>query len=172
VRTSTMTDVTAHGRLIDDAAVIFLQPRNGHGREFVATARVLSAPRTVHSEPIEAEYHLLQAPEPNAAIIIDANGRLIQYNEAFVVLWSLTKKDLRGEPGIAGIAKLCAVRNGPDAIWEIIASAVASSEPERHADWGTQTRPDGREIALSILRLPDGNTFVEFINVAESTQAA
>lgn len=100
--------------------------------------------------------------------LIGPDGRIAVSNAAFAKLWHLTDEELAEHPHIRRVAELCAGRIGRDQTWEIVASGVASAEPERLNDWGKVGRADGKAISLTMARLPDGGTLATFEDLTEA----
>jgi len=172
VRTIAMRDVAVRGRPVGDRAALFLWV-DGPPLLRVAGGDMAHLPEPAAVKTAAAAPdRILHRDSDHAAIVLDAKGRLRAYNEAFVENWSLTEDDLRGEPHVSDLAATCAARNGSDAIWDIIESALASGEPERHDDWGVQVRADGRRIQLAFSRERDGGTTVVFNQDAQHPVAA
>jgi PAS domain-containing protein len=101
----------------------------------------------------------------DAVAIFEPDGRVAQYNQLFAKLWRLTPAELSQMPHFTMLASLSAARIGRDAVWDIVASAVTSMNPERYSEWGTVKRTDGVVISLTLLRLPNGSTLVTFHDV-------
>ena len=99
--------------------------------------------------------------------IFEPDGRLTHSNRAFAKLWHLTSEELENEPHFTKVAALCVARIGRDSVWDIVASAVTSQNPERYSEWGNVSRPDGRIIALAPARLPNGATLIAFRDVTD-----
>lgn len=94
--------------------------------------------------------------------VFGTDGRLKLGNSAFQKLWGFATADLLGEPHLKTLSALAAARFGRDNTWDIISSAVSSAEPESFSKWGTIPRADGRILSLTLTRLPDGATLVNF----------
>ncbi len=99
--------------------------------------------------------------------IFGTDGRLVLYNALFAKMWRLTETDLTGQPHLANLAKLSAKRIGHDGIWNIVASGVNSTSPERFGEWGKARRADGRTISLALSRLPNGATMASFSDLTD-----
>ncbi len=103
----------------------------------------------------------------DAVAIFEPDGRLTLHNHAFEKLWRLTDAEVSDHPHFAKLAALCLLRLGRDNIWDIVASAVTATNPERYGQWGNITRSDGKVIALAPSRLPDGATLVTFRDMTD-----
>ncbi|HTQ15504.1 MAG TPA: PAS-domain containing protein [Rhizomicrobium sp.] len=99
--------------------------------------------------------------------VFGPDGRLMLHNKVFARQWLLSEGELAGNPPLARVASLAETRLGPDGLWRIVAAGVTSDEPERCNEWGKATRTDGRIIALSMKRLPNGATAVTFCDLTD-----
>jgi PAS domain-containing protein len=99
--------------------------------------------------------------------IFGPDGRLVLHNKEFARQWHLAEDELANQPTLAKISSLATSRLGPDGLWQIVAAGIASDEPERCNEWGKVRRTDGRIIALSMARLPNGATAVTFSDLTE-----
>ena len=106
----------------------------------------------------------------DAVAIIGPDGRIAASNTAFARLWQLSDSELSSRPHIRQVAEFCAARTGCDHLWDVVASGVVSSEPERLKEWGRADRADGRSITLAMKRLPDGSTLATFFDLADTAQ--
>lgn len=97
-----------------------------------------------------------------AVAVFGLDGRLRLHNCAFAKLWRLDERDLAVRPHINQIASTCERRIGPDEIWMKVIAGVNVAEPHHYNSWDTVRRADGRAIALSLTRLPDGATMATF----------
>jgi len=103
----------------------------------------------------------------DGAAIFGPNGRLYMHNEIFASLWKLPESELSAEPHLTKIAALCAAQYGNDEIWGMISDCVNSSELDRQLRWKTVRRADGRDISLSMTRLPNGATIAIFTDLTD-----
>ncbi len=163
-RTIAMRRIAVRGRPVGDSATLFLRAEGPALVQLVGPGKA----RPPESATAPAKLALAVTNKmarhdfDRARIVFDAQGRLKQYNQALASHWSLTEDDLRGEPHLRELAATCVARTGRDAIWDIIESALASTEPERHGDWGVQAGADGRRVRLAFSRQQDGETTVVF----------
>jgi PAS domain-containing protein len=97
--------------------------------------------------------------------IFGPQGRLLLHNAHFSALWRLTEEDLSSQPHHSDIARICAARLGPDETWDVIAACVSEIDPQ--VKWRKAERADGRIIALSLSRLPNGATIATFTDVTD-----
>lgn len=99
--------------------------------------------------------------------IFGPEGRLLLHNAHFSALWRLTEADLAGQPHYGDIARHCAARLGYDETWDVIADSVSEITPDTSVKWRKVQRADGRIIALSLSRLPNGATIATFTDVTD-----
>jgi PAS domain-containing protein len=99
--------------------------------------------------------------------IFGPDGRLVLHNKTFASLWHLTAEELAGQPHFTNVARHSRSHVGHDAIWSIVAAGLSSNEPERCNEWGKSTRADGRTIALTMARLPNGATMATFSDLTD-----
>lgn len=112
-------------------------------------------------ERISVQRAVLEAME-DAIAVFGADGRLKANNTAFASLWHLEVSDVANEPHLGGIVRLAAERLGRFTLWDIVSAGVTAGEPERYVEWSKTERVEGKLIALSLARLPDGSTMVSF----------
>lgn len=99
--------------------------------------------------------------------IFGPEGRLLLHNAHFSALWRLTEDDLAGQPHYSDIARFCAARLGPDETWDVIAASVSEITADPGMKWRKVQRADGRIIALSLSRLPNGATIATFTDATD-----
>jgi Signal transduction histidine kinase len=98
--------------------------------------------------------------------VFGPDGRLKLHNAAFAKLWSLTDKDLDGEPHVRAIAAACAEKWGELPLWErLIQAIVAGAETDRRM--GELERNDRSILTLGLSPLPDGATLATFSDVTD-----
>ena len=107
-----------------------------------------------------------------AIAIFGPDGRLKDFNVAFVRQWKLDEAELRGEPLLNRIATACAARFGLSPLWEHIASTVTSSLSEPQMEGERFQRSDGAIISLSLTRLPDAAILARFAEVTPARRRA
>jgi PAS domain-containing protein len=99
--------------------------------------------------------------------IFGPEGRLLLHNAHFSALWRLTEEELASQPHHSDIARFCAARLGHDETWDVIAASVSEITTDPGVKWRKAQRPDGRIIALSLSRLPNGATIATFSDVTD-----
>jgi PAS domain-containing protein len=195
VRTISIREIAVRGRLLGDRAVVFLRHENRsaaqNGREEAGAksqseawdARAHVCAKLPRIQPSLGRVHGVVRLEPSndasgatgdgeeGVVRIGSDGHVKQYNQAFADQWSLGDDLLRREPHLSEIANACLASKGRDAIWDVVAAATRSAEPERLSNWGTLTRGDGRPVQLSLSRLADGSTLVTFTEALAAVAA-
>jgi len=147
--------------------------------------RVVSAPHplgglTFFFEDLTSEFELRSAYNAlvkvqkatldtidEALCVFGPDGRLKLHNEALARLWRLNEDELANGPHVNQIAQACAKRIGQDEALGIVTAAINAAEPERYNEWSTIKRADGRVIAISLTRLPDGSTMAAFSDMTD-----
>ena len=99
--------------------------------------------------------------------IFGPEGRILLHNAHFSALWRLTEEDLAGQPHYSDIARVCAARLGHDETWDVIAASVNEITADPDMKWRKVRRADGRIIALSLSRLPNGATIATFTDATD-----
>jgi PAS domain-containing protein len=99
--------------------------------------------------------------------IFGPEGRLLLHNAHFSALWRLTEEELSSQPHYSDIARICTARLGPDETWDVIAACVSEITADPAVTWRKAERADGRIIALSLSRLPNGATIATFTDVTD-----
>ena len=152
--------------------------RNGRSERVTLVPNAMGGV-TMLFEDVTAEYELKTAYNAllktqkatldsigEAIAVFGPDGRLKLHNAAFLALWTLEESALEASPHIREIASVCIEKLGHDETWNIITQAVNAMEPERSDAWNTIRRADGRTLALTMTRLPDGGTMVSFSDLS------
>jgi signal transduction histidine kinase len=106
----------------------------------------------------------------DAVAVFGTNGRLQLFNPRLSALWKLPINFLQENPHIDQVAE-AAARALPDdgaRIWRDLKRAVIDLSPTRTDLSGRLTRADGRLLDYGVVRLPDGQKLVTFLDVTES----
>ena len=104
-----------------------------------------------------------------AVAVFGTDGRLKLHNTQLSGMWKLPLNELNKQTHLADIVKLCEVsfaQGGRD-IWLELKSHIVDISPERSNKSGRIARQDGRLIDYAIVRLPDGQTLLTFVDVTE-----
>lgn len=105
-----------------------------------------------------------------AVAVFGTNGRLTLSNPKLSTLWKLPANLLSETPHIDQIAE-AASRALPDdgaTIWRDLKRSIIDLNPTRSDRQGRITRADGKLIDYAVVRLPDGQTMMTFLDVTES----
>ena len=104
--------------------------------------------------------------------VFGTNGKLTLYNPRFSMLWKVPTNLLDTNPHIDQIAENVArsmPEDGP-AIWRDLKRGIIDLNPTRSDQAGRLTRADGRMLDYAVVRLPDGQTMMTFLDVTESAK--
>lgn len=105
-----------------------------------------------------------------AVAVFGTNGRLTLSNPKLSTLWKLPANLLSETPHIDQIAE-AAARALPDdgaTIWRDLKRSIIDLNPTRSDRQARITRADGKLIDYAVVRLPDGQTMMTFLDVTES----
>lgn len=124
---------------------------------------------TRHNALIHVQRETLNALSEGVAVF-GTNGRLKLHNPRLSVLWKLPMSTLGGSPHIDDIARACAEAFPEDGarIWRELKQGIIDLNPTRSDTKGRIARGDGRLLDYAIVRLPDGQTMMTFVDVSES----
>lgn len=104
-----------------------------------------------------------------AVAVFGTNGRLTLSNPRLSTIWKLPMNELGQNPHIDQLAEACgrAIEDGA-AIWRNLKRSIIDLNPTRGDDSGRIPRSDGKLIDYGVVRLPDGQTMMTFLDVTES----
>lgn len=107
-----------------------------------------------------------------AVAVFGTDGRLKLHNAQLAGLWKLAMGELGPNPHIDTIAEACAnaLRVDGFRIWTDLKRAIIDLGPDRHDESGRIRRSDGKLIDFAIVRLPDGQSLMTFVDVTQSAQ--
>ncbi len=105
-----------------------------------------------------------------AVAVFGTNGRLTLSNPKLSTLWKLPANLLADNPHIDQIADAAAKALPEDGatIWRDLKRSIIDLNPTRSDRQGRITRMDGKLIDYAVVRLPDGQTMMTFLDVTES----
>jgi len=104
--------------------------------------------------------------------VFGTNGKLTLYNPRFSMLWKVPTNLLDTNPHIdqiAGSVARAMPEDGP-AIWRDLKRGIIDLNPTRSDQAGRLTRADGRMLDYAVVRLPDAQTMMTFLDVTESAK--
>jgi signal transduction histidine kinase len=106
----------------------------------------------------------------DAVAVFGTNGRLQLFNPRLSALWRLPVNFLDQHPHIDRIADEVAKDLPEDGarIWREVKRAIIDLSPTRTDLSGRLTRSDGRLLDYAVVRLPDGQKLLTFLDVTES----
>jgi len=106
----------------------------------------------------------------DAVAVFGTNGRLQLFNPRLSALWQLPLDMLERSPHIDQIADVAAKALPEDgaAMWRDLKRAVIDLSPTRADLSGRLARSDGRLLDYAVVRLPDGQKLLTFLDVTES----
>ncbi|RDE09395.1 sensor histidine kinase [Pelagibacterium lacus] len=124
---------------------------------------------TRHNALIHVQRETLNALSEGVAVF-GTNGRLRLHNPRLALLWSLPMASLGNHPHIDDMARACAQAFPEDGarIWADLKQRVVDLDPNRMDTKGRINRADGRLLDYAVVRLPDGQTMMTFVDVSES----
>ena len=124
---------------------------------------------TRHNALMHVQRETLNALTEGVAVF-GTNGRLKLHNPRLSMLWKLPMNTLGSHPHIDEIARACAEAFPEDGrrIWGDLKQRIIDLNPTRSDTKGRITRADGRLLDYAVVRLPDGQTMMTFVDVSES----
>ncbi len=124
-----------------------------------------------HNSLIEVQRETLNGLS-EAVAVFGTDGKLKLHNPQLSGLWGVDMKALSTHPHIDAIAKACAEVMPEDGarIWGELKQAVIDMDPNRRDAHGRLSRADGKLIDYAIVRLPNGQSLVSFVDVTQAAQ--
>jgi len=125
--------------------------------------------KSQHKAVLDVQRSTLNALS-EAVAVFGTNGRLTLSNPKLSTLWKLPVNLLNDNPHIDQIAEAAAKALPEDGatIWRDLKRSIIDLNPTRSDKQGRITRADGKLIDYAIVRLPDGQTMMTFLDVTES----
>ena len=101
--------------------------------------------------------------------VFGTDGRLRLHNPRLSSIWKLPMNQLGRHPHIDKIAQECgkAIEEDGERIWSDLKQFVVSLNPNRTDKSGRISRSDNHLIDYAIVRLPDGQTMLTFVDVTK-----
>ncbi len=120
---------------------------------------------------INVQHETLNALSEGVAVF-STDGRLRLHNPRLSAIWKLPMNELGTQPHINDIAKACGRNLSADGeeIWWKLKQFIVDLNPSRSDKSGRFSRTDGRLIDYAIVRLPDSQTMLTFVDVTQSAQ--
>lgn len=105
-----------------------------------------------------------------AVAVFGTNGRLTLSNPRLSLIWKLPANLLAANPHIDQVAEAVGAAMPEDglSIWRGLKRSIIDLNPNRGDTQGRITRADGKLVDYAIVRLPDGQTMMTFLDVTES----
>ncbi len=102
--------------------------------------------------------------------VFGTDGRLRLHNRRLSSIWKLPINELGQAPHIDAIAQSCgkSIPEDGEEIWQRLKQSVVDFDPRRIDKSGRIKRKDGRLIDYAIVRLPDTQTLLTFVDVTKS----
>ncbi|VAW20972.1 FIG056333: sensor [hydrothermal vent metagenome] len=102
--------------------------------------------------------------------VFGTDGRLRLHNRRLSSIWKLPINELGQAPHIDAIAQSCGktIPEDGEEIWQRLKQSVVDFDPGRIDKSGRIKRKDGRLIDYAIVRLPDTQTLLTFVDVTKS----
>ncbi|WP_196260053.1 ATP-binding protein [Pelagibacterium limicola] len=124
---------------------------------------------TRHNALIDVQRETLNALNEGVAVF-GTNGRLRLSNPRLSEIWKLPMNVLGGRPHIDDVTRAAAgaFPEDGDAIWRDLKRRIIDLNPTRGDTKGRIARADGRLIDFAVVRLPDGQSMMTFMDVSES----
>lgn len=125
--------------------------------------------KSQHKAVLDVQRSTLNALS-EAVAVFGTNGRLTLSNPKLSTLWKLPTNLLGNNPHIDQIAEAAAKALPEDGatIWRDLKRSIIDLNPTRSDRQGRLTRADGKLIDYAVVRLPDGQTMMTFLDVTES----
>lgn len=124
---------------------------------------------TRHNALIHVQRETLNALNEGVAVF-GTNGRLRLHNPRLSEIWKLPMNTLGSYPHIDDVTRAAAAAFPEDGeiIWRDLKRSIIDLNPTRGDTKGRITRHDGRLIDYAVVRLPDGQSMMTFMDVSES----
>ena len=125
--------------------------------------------KSQHKALLDVQRSTLNALSEGVAVF-GTNGRLTLSNPRLSTLWKLPMNELGQNPHIDQVAEAVSRAMPEDGatIWRDLKRGIIDLNPTRSDQSGRIERADGKLIDYAVVRLPDGQTMMTFLDVTES----
>ena len=125
--------------------------------------------KSLHQALLDVQRSTLNALTEGVAVF-GTNGKLTLSNPRLSSLWKLPMNELGQNPHIDQVTEAVARALPEDgaAIWRDLKRRIIDLNPTRSDQSGRIVRADGKLIDYAVVRLPDGQTMMTFLDVTES----
>lgn len=96
--------------------------------------------------------------------VFGSDGRLKLHNPAFARMWTLDPEQVRDQPHVDRVARLCAPPFSDDEAWDELRAVIAGLQEQRVGFERRLPRRDGSVLDCAAAPLPDGATLLTFID--------
>lgn len=126
---------------------------------------------TRHNALINVQRETLNALNEGVAVF-GTNGRLRLHNPRLLEVWQLSMDALGAYPHIDDVTRAVAQAFPEDGetIWQDLKRKIIDLNPTRSDTKGRITRADGSLIDYAVVRLPDGQSMMTFMDVSDSAK--
>jgi PAS domain-containing protein len=128
--------------------------------EDVSRQLALETENSLHKQVQKATLDTLD----EGVAIFGTDGRLELGNSCFATQWQLPESVLLRHPHYSEIAAGSSASLGPDGIWDAVAQGVIAAEAASIPAPRVLQRADGRSFLVTLSRLPNGTTMVNFLD--------
>jgi PAS domain-containing protein len=128
--------------------------------EDVSRQLALETENSLHKQVQKATLDTLD----EGVAIFGTDGRLVLGNSCFATQWQLPESVLLRHPHYSEIAAGSSASLGPDGIWDAVAQGVIAAEAALIPAPRVLQRADGRSFLVTLSRLPNGTTMVNFLD--------
>jgi len=125
--------------------------------------------KSQHQALLDVQRSTLNALTEGVAVF-GTNGKLTLSNPRLSSLWKLPMNELGQNPHIDQVAEAAsrALPEDGGTIWRNLKRGIIDLNPTRSDQSGRIARADGKLIDYAVVRLPDGQTMMTFLDVTES----
>ena len=100
-----------------------------------------------------------------AVAVFGSDGKLKLFNPALLHIWKLGEDAIAPGLHISALARKCSALTGDGSEWDDITAAITGFEDQRGNLAGRLEKVDGEVVDYSLVRLPDGQTMLAFVDI-------